>query len=238
MPSEAIAEVAKLLAVVVKPLVTVAQTKADEHRLRRLTSVEVEAENLKMRAANARDIEQLRHQVNKEAVLAKAQQILNEPNAIKALPPEGNRPLPDQDWLFQWAKHAQEVSSEDVQTLWARVLAGEIANAGRFSLRLLQTLSLLRRVDAENFAKFSNYVWRDNSGSYYQLYTKEIDVLLSETQQMDYQFYSDLQNLGLIDTTPFLTITVKVGQTLSVYYCGNSSRFLVLATRRVSKSAC
>ena len=41
----------------------------------------------------------------------------------------------DDDWLLRWRDSAGRVSSEELQTLWGRVLAGEIKSPGTFSLR-------------------------------------------------------------------------------------------------------
>jgi hypothetical protein len=41
---------------------------------------------------------------------------------------------PDDDWVTRFFESAQEVSSEKMQGLWSRILAGEIRRPGAFSL--------------------------------------------------------------------------------------------------------
>lgn len=52
----------------------------------------------------------------------------------------------DDDWLNVFSERASQVSKEQMQLLWGRVLAGEIRQPGSFRLRTLQALSV---VDAE-----------------------------------------------------------------------------------------
>ena len=51
---------------------------------------------------------------------------------------------PDHDWTARFFNDIQDVSSEEMQTLWAKVLAGEVAQPGSTSMR---TLSILRSLD-------------------------------------------------------------------------------------------
>lgn len=51
---------------------------------------------------------------------------------------------PDHDWTARFFDDVQDVSSEDMQTLWAKVLAGEVERPGSTSIR---TLSVLRNLD-------------------------------------------------------------------------------------------
>lgn len=51
---------------------------------------------------------------------------------------------PDHDWTARFFTSVQDVSSEDMQTLWARVLAGEVERKGSTSI---QTLGVLRNLD-------------------------------------------------------------------------------------------
>ena len=58
---------------------------------------------------------------------------------------------PDHDWTARFFGYAQDVSTEELQDLWAKVLAGEVEKPGRTSLR---TLSVLRDLDKTTAALF------------------------------------------------------------------------------------
>ena len=51
---------------------------------------------------------------------------------------------PDPDWAARFFNDIQDVSSEEMQSLWAKVLAGEVERPGSTSIR---TLSILRNLD-------------------------------------------------------------------------------------------
>lgn len=56
---------------------------------------------------------------------------------------------PDMDWMARWRESAQDVTAEQVQLMWARVLAEEVKRPGSFSLR---TLDFIRLVSAQEVA--------------------------------------------------------------------------------------
>ena len=60
---------------------------------------------------------------------------------------------PDHDWTARFFNDIQDVSSEEMQLLWAKVLAGEVERPGSTSIR---TLSILRNLDQETGGLFIN----------------------------------------------------------------------------------
>ena len=58
---------------------------------------------------------------------------------------------PDPDWTARFFNEIQDVSSEDMQSLWAKVLAGEVERPGSTSIR---TLSILRNLDQASASLF------------------------------------------------------------------------------------
>jgi hypothetical protein len=80
--------------------------------------------------------------------------------------PETPPPPPVDDWLFRWRDYAGEVSAEEMQTMWGRVLAGEVRTPGAFSMRTLQFMRNMSKKEAELVARIGpfaclNYVLRD-----------------------------------------------------------------------------
>ena len=60
------------------------------------------------------------------------------------------------DWLFRFARYAQEISDNEVQQLWARILSSAaIGEKLLVSPAALQTMSLLDSRVANDFMKFS-----------------------------------------------------------------------------------
>lgn len=55
---------------------------------------------------------------------------------------------PDEDWISRFFNFAQDVSSEQMQDLWGRILAGEIKKPGTYSLRTLDFIRNITKSDA------------------------------------------------------------------------------------------
>ncbi len=89
-------------------------------------------------------------------------------DAIRALPrPDhsqendpDDRPLEniDEDWMNQFGRYAEDASSEKLQQLWGRVLAGEINRPGSFSRHTLRFISDLDKETAENCQLIARHV--------------------------------------------------------------------------------
>ncbi|MBN8534647.1 MAG: DUF2806 domain-containing protein [Rhizobiales bacterium] len=63
-----------------------------------------------------------------------------------------------QDWLNSFSATAENKSSDEIRSLFSRILAGEIRAPGSFSLRSLSLLSTIDQVDAVLIHKIFGYV--------------------------------------------------------------------------------
>ena len=92
-------------------------------------------------------------------------------DAIKALPPPGaaaeseafgstQEPI-DEDWMNQFVRYAEDASSEWLQQVWGRVLAGEIRKPGSFSRHTLRFVAELDKEAAENCELIAKHQVRD-----------------------------------------------------------------------------
>jgi len=61
----------------------------------------------------------------------------------------------ENDWTTRFFNIAQDISDEEMQNLWGRILAGEIKKPKSFSVRTLELLKNLSKEEAEIFTKFS-----------------------------------------------------------------------------------
>lgn len=96
-------------------------------------------------------------QINKDHVAKATITELKEDNA-QFLDAECSNEL-DDDWLNIFERYAEDASTERLQNLWGRVLAGEIRKPGRFSMRTLRFLSEFSQADAIQFANFCETVF-------------------------------------------------------------------------------
>jgi Protein of unknown function (DUF2806) len=65
----------------------------------------------------------------------------------------------DPDWTAEFFNNSQDVSNEDMQTLWAKILAGEVASPGSFSKKTLAVVKTMSKTEAEDFTKLATNVW-------------------------------------------------------------------------------
>ena len=57
----------------------------------------------------------------------------------------------DEDWKTRFFNIAEDVSSSEMQGLWGKVLAGEVSRPGTYSVRTLEALRNLSKLEAEVF---------------------------------------------------------------------------------------
>jgi hypothetical protein len=98
---------------------------------------------------------EVRRQKNLEAIAVKASREM--PEAVSEKPVE-------EDWLAQFIDYCKDVSSDEMQTLWARLLAGEVTQPGTYSYRTLSAVKMLSPRVANLFTRFCTFLWRDPSG--------------------------------------------------------------------------
>src|SRR5947208_71749 len=91
---------------------------------------EIELRDIAQRASERINNRELRRQKNIESIVTQAQEEL--PETVDKHPV-------NEDWITQFFNLSQDVGDSEMQTVWARLLAGEVARPEGFSLRTLQT---------------------------------------------------------------------------------------------------
>ena len=135
-------------------------------------------------------------QLNIENVTAfAAEELRNEP-------PVTDEPL-DEDWTTRFFKIAEEVSNEEMQALWGKILAGEIKQPKTYSLRTLELIRNLSKVEANTFMKVANFAVKSGNSNY--LFKTNDDKLLSKTYSINYGDIALLIEIGLIQPGDFVS---------------------------------
>ena len=93
------------------------------------------------------NFQQERRMKNIEAVSHRAAEHLS---GVREVPDQE----PDHDWTARFFNEVQDVSSEEMQELWARVLAGEVERPGSTSKMTLDILRNMNKEVAEMFKAF------------------------------------------------------------------------------------
>lgn len=129
----------------------------------------------------------------------------------------------DSDWVNRWRDYACKVSTDEIQSLWARVLAGEIKSPGKISFRTMEFIKNLNKDEAKDiefvipFIFKEGFIYRGYLNSKLVRYIHEwlsLDVLLKMQElgvvQEVYQEHVTLKLNGAIGQTAFIRCNDKV----------------------------
>lgn len=163
----------------------VAQAEADAAKIREESALEIRA--MRERADRRADEENLRHQQNMETIAGKATDHLND---------DANPEAVDEDWFASFFDKARLVSDDQIQDVWARILAGEANRSGSFSKRVLSTVADMSREDAELFTKLCGFAIDFGGASDLLVFDPQADIYRSRGITFDTLF--DLDAMGLI----------------------------------------
>ena len=128
-------------------------------------------EELNERKNQRIDYQQNKKQLNIETVTSYAAE------ELKNEQPINDEPL-DEDWTTRFFNIAEDISNEEMQALWGRILAGEIKEPKSYSFRTLEFLKNLSKSEADIFTKFAEI--RINSGDKNFIYNPKNDFLEKE----------------------------------------------------------
>lgn len=127
-----------------------AEFKSDELAL--LTPADVSAEKLSLpeRAQSRESYQSQLEQENTEQVTRYATEQILQAEEVSEEPV-------DDDWIKRFFGHAKDVSTDQMQMLWGKILAGEVVKPGSFSLRTLDSVRNLSQEEARIFTKVCKY---------------------------------------------------------------------------------
>ncbi len=111
---------------------------------------------------------------------------------------------PDHDWTARFFDCVQDVSSDDMRKLWAKILSGEVETPGRTSLRTLETLRNMTRREAQMFRDICDFAisdWIFHPGS-----RRKHHHLFNCSDALD------LDACGLLHAGSFLKYTINFSQ--------------------------
>ena len=105
----------------------------------------------------------------------------------------------DDDLLAFMVDKFRLVSDSEMQSLWAKILAGEVNAHGSFSKRTVHIVSTLDKEDAEHFATLHRFCWRYNgSTGPIILYLDKLPEFYVEHGFTD-QILNHLEDIGIIE---------------------------------------
>lgn len=96
------------------------------------------------RAQNRQQLLLINQQQNIESIMAMA---------MSFCPDVTSNGQPDSDWVERFIALCEDTSSESMQKLWAKILAGETVSPGTFSIKSLHTLKQMTQREADALQK-------------------------------------------------------------------------------------
>ncbi len=206
--------VSKGIGVLYEPKRIVKKADSEAYRIEKLAEAEAKGfilradaefeiiERLKERFAH----KEINRQINLESIIEKSTKHLGETVS--------DQPV-DEDWRTRFFNKAQDVSNEDMQEIWGKILAEEVTQPGKISFRTLEIISNISKTEAilfQNACKIAiDYggILKFDSENAFEKYGVNYDTLLI------------LRAAGLIFESDTLNITIgyieKIGGAILLY---------------------
>lgn len=120
---------------------------------------------------------------------------------LKDEPPVTDAPL-DEDWTTRFFRIAEDISNEEMQALWGKILAGEIKQPKSYSLRTLELIRNLSKNEADIFMKVANFAIKSGNANF--LFKGKDENLLTEKYNITYSDTALLTEIGLLQPGTFV----------------------------------
>ena len=135
----------------------VARKKGEADIIKAKTAVEV-------KKTEARGIIEVDDMLRRHGLLAEWQEgninsIIRKADGMKLPGDKQNFRNIDKDWIADYLDKCKNYSDEEMQSLWAKILAGEADKPGSFSKRTVDIVNALSKEDALLFSDFCQFVW-------------------------------------------------------------------------------
>lgn len=189
-------------------IVRVAKAEAEANRIR--VENQIEVTDLHRRAIHRFLEEERKKQLNIEAITQGAIPLLEDKSSPQNV---------TDDWIINFFDKSRIVSDEAMQSLWARVLAGEANAPGTFAKRTVNLLGDLDKEDAELFTHLCGFGWVIEDSVIPLVFDDSADIY--SQQGITFSSLSHLESLGLAQFKERLVFETQP-KSLTVSYYGRS----------------
>ena len=164
-----------------------------------LESLGSKVDSLEERSKLRKEYMDLKGQNNIERIVTHSAISLNNEESVSSEPV-------DEDWISRFFKYAEDVTSEDMQEIWGRVLTGEIKQPSSYSLRTLEVLRNLTKKDAELIIKIAKYKILCNND--HLIFRGKTDDFLRESD-LTFKEQLHLSEIGILQANRTLSYTFE-----------------------------
>ncbi len=153
--------------------------------------IEIQIEDLKRRTIDRRLAEDMKQQQNIEGIIRKS---------LPHVKSESDPQKMDDDWIAHFFDKSRLVSDEEMQLLWAKILAEETNIPGRFSKRTLNLVSELSKEDASRFADLCRFCWTIGEQPHHNLVALifDTDDIIYRKNNIGLGVLANLDSMGLL----------------------------------------
>lgn len=136
-----------------------------------------------------------KRQNNVESVIKNAFETIRNENVVSS---EGV----DEDWTNKFFRYAEDISSDEMQKLWGRILASEVKQPKSFSIRTLDVIRNLTQYEAELFIHVSRYIIESESYNFILLPRNQNSPFLYDSFKDVSMDIARLTDCGLFRSSP------------------------------------
>ena len=174
---------------VARPYQIVREAKAEAKAGMIRAESEIEIADAKLRALHRFAEEETRKQLNMESIIKKSISYLNEDSSPEKL---------EDDWIRNHFDKCRNISDDEIQELWGRILAGEANNPGSFSRKTVNLVADIDKRDAELFRNMCRFIWLSHADSDKHPFIFDLNDDIYTRFGIDYEGAYHLQSLGLV----------------------------------------
>ncbi len=133
-----------------------------------------------------------------------------------------------EEWINRFFNIVGEISSDDLKTIWSKILSEEIKEPGKCSIRTLESLKNISRYEAEKFKKISNYIIKYND-----VYYLPNEKSLLEYANIGYGEILKLDEASLINSGSSVSVVLNFDENVkenyltynqNIIFCGKAEK--------------
>jgi len=209
--------------------------KADAEAAKIQAFARIELSGIEKRALVRMIQEEGKKQENMEFVTAKAIEDIEQDAKPEEL---------DSDWLASFFDKCRLVSNQEMQSLWSKILSGQVNRPGSFSRRTIELVAALDKDDADLFTALCGFGW--TIGDIFEPLVFAVQDSIYKQHGVKFDSLAHLESLGLLRfeaLTSFslanLSTGVKISYFDTQYHLSprpNSSDDIVIGNVMLTKS--
>lgn len=180
-------KISDILGIVFYPQIEKRKAKADNEVKKINAQGDIDALKIRLTGLDALLGPEARKLKNFNSVVNKSIPLINNTAPVENI---------EDDWLANFFEKASMFSDDQVQEIWARILAEEVNKPGAFSRRTINELESFSKNDAEDFMKICSYVWEGVGKPFIAIF--DIENPLFKNDNVYYDTLLNLSNIGTI----------------------------------------